>query len=68
MTEAELIVWVGKNWPSLVLVLSMSALYVRLQRFIEAQHRDSRRIVRLMKVCEKQHPEKGAELWRDEEE
>jgi len=67
MTEAELMVWIGSNWPSLLLVLALGKAYLKIRAFPLRLRRVEKRIERIMTVCAKQHGDQAAFLFREEE-
>jgi hypothetical protein len=74
-TEAEVVIWVANNWPSLILTGILVRAYMKLQSFlneiVELRHdlnRLARRQNRQLIVCSETHPEKGRFLYDDPEE
>ena len=66
-TEKDALEWLALNWPSLVLVLALSKAYLKIRAIPRRISLLESRLVRLMEICSKSHPENGAFLWNDKQ-
>lgn len=68
MTEADVILWLSKNWPSLLTIGALTKAYLKIREFPARLSRLEARVERVLEVCAAQHPEKGVFLFREKEE
>jgi hypothetical protein len=61
-----LVDWLAVNWPSIPAALILSAIYLKLRKFVSRLVRIENRIKRIMDVCSGQHPEKGKDLFKED--
>jgi hypothetical protein len=65
MNEKYVLDWLWSNWPMLTAALAMASVYVRVGRFAARHEQTSNRVLKLMRIHAKRHPEDGADLFDD---
>ena len=64
-TESEALAWLATHWPSLIVAGIFARAYLKLRSFLSRLETMEGRMKRLMRICAKQHPGKGAEIYDD---
>ncbi len=65
VTEKDVLDWIAQNWPSVALVAALSKAYLKIRSIPRRISLLENRMVRIMEICSKSHPESGAFLWND---